>query len=78
MQTISVKNARSQLKSILDRVQAGEEVAILRRGKVIARLVPPSPLAMRLPSLKAFRASIKKSGPPLSTTVREARNEERA
>jgi len=77
MQTISVKNARSKLKSILDRVAAGEEVAILRRGKVIARLVPPTPPAKRLPSLKAFRASIKISGPPLSTIVREARNEER-
>lgn len=78
IRTISVKDARSQLKSILDRVAAGQEVAIMRRGKVVARLVPPYRHEKRLPSLKAFRATIKVSGPPLSTTVLDARNEERA
>jgi prevent-host-death family protein len=34
-----VKEARSKFSSILDQVQAGDEVIIRRRGKEIARLV---------------------------------------
>jgi prevent-host-death family protein len=69
MMTINVKDARSQLKALLDRVAGGEEVVLKRHGKVVARLVPPSRKAKRLPSLKAFRASISLKGLSLSETV---------
>ncbi len=78
MLTISVRDARTQLRTLLDRVAAGEEVAIMLRGKVVARLVPPSSRrANRLPSLKSFRESIRVSGTPLSRTVLQNRKEER-
>ena len=34
--------AKSRLGQLLDWVEAGEEVVITRRGKAVARLVPPS------------------------------------
>ena len=77
MTIINVKDARSQLKQLLDRVAAGEEIAIQRHGKTVARLVPPSPSKKRLPSLQAFRSSIRVSGVPLSTTVIQNRKNER-
>jgi len=33
--------AKSKLGQLLDWVEAGEEVVITRRGRVVARLVPP-------------------------------------
>jgi prevent-host-death family protein len=77
MREISSKEARGKLSSLLKSVEVGEEVVILRRGKQVARLVPPSGVGRRLPSLKEFRASILISGEPLSTTVLEGRKEER-
>ncbi len=77
MTTINVKEARSHLKQLLDRVAAGEEIAIQRHGQTVARLVPPAPSKKRLPSLKSFRSSIRVSGPPLSRMVIQQRHTER-
>jgi prevent-host-death family protein len=33
--------AKTRLGQLLDRVEAGEEIVITRRGRVVARLVPP-------------------------------------
>ncbi len=77
MFTINIKEARSQLKQLLDRVAAGEKIPIQRHGKTVARLVPPSPSKKRLPSLKAFRSSIHVNGIPLSSTIIQRRRSER-
>jgi prevent-host-death family protein len=74
---INVKEARNRLSSLLDRVEEGAEVILLRRGKEVARLVPPSGKGRRLPSLRDFRLSIKLRGSPLSETVIQDRQEER-
>ena len=42
MKEVGAFEARSRLGRLLDRVEAGEEVAITRRGKVVARMVPPA------------------------------------
>ncbi|MCK0113359.1 type II toxin-antitoxin system Phd/YefM family antitoxin [Ornithinimicrobium sp. F0845] len=47
MASISVSTARQTLPAQLDRVQAGEEVAITRHGRVVAVLVHPDALAAR-------------------------------
>jgi prevent-host-death family protein len=47
MSTISASAARQTLPAQLDRVEAGEEVAITRHGRVIAVLVSPSTLKAR-------------------------------
>ncbi len=40
---IGAFEARNKLGQLLDRVEAGEEVVITRRGRIVARLVPPRP-----------------------------------
>ena len=77
MATINIKDARSQLKALLERAEAGEEITIARRGKAIARLVPPVRRSTRLPSMAKSRASIRMKGRSLSATVRQNRKEER-
>lgn len=41
MREIGAFEAKTRLGQLLDWVEAGEEVLITRRGKVVARLVPP-------------------------------------
>lgn len=43
MREIGAFEAKTKLGQLLDWVEAGEEVIITRRGKVVAKLVPPSP-----------------------------------
>jgi prevent-host-death family protein len=74
---ISVKEARSRFSSILDQVEGGDEVIIRRRGKEVARLVPPRGEGKRFPSLKEFRAAIRLKGELLSAAVKRGRGEER-
>ena len=42
MKTVSVAEARSRLKALLDEVSSGQEVSVVRRGREVARLVPPT------------------------------------
>lgn len=42
MKEVGAFEAKSRLGQLLDRVEAGEEVVITRRGKAVARLVPPN------------------------------------
>ncbi len=58
MQEFSVFDAKNKLSALLDQVERGGEVAITRRGKVIAKLVPvasanrPQAAAERLRALR--------------------------
>jgi prevent-host-death family protein len=76
MLEVNVKEARSKLSNLLDRVERGEEIIIKRRGKKVALLVSPE-RKNALPSLKDFRASISIGGKSLSETVTDQRQEER-
>ena len=40
MRTVAVVEAKNQFSALLAAVESGEEVAITRRGRVVARLVP--------------------------------------
>ncbi len=42
MHDIALFEAKNRLSELVNRVQAGEEIAITRRGKVVARLVAPT------------------------------------
>ena len=77
MTRVSVQEVRSNLKALLDRVAQGEEVVIVRRGKEVARLVPPERQGKHFPDLSEFRASIKLRGEPLNETVIRERREAR-
>ena len=74
---VGVVEARRRLRALLDEVAAGKEVCVLRRGKEVARLVPPKGRRRRLPSLVAFRRSLLVRGEPLSTSVIRTRTEAR-
>ena len=76
MLEVSVKEVRSYLSILLDRVEWGEEIIITRRGKKVALLVSPE-RNKTLPSLREFRVSISPPGKPLSETVINLRQEER-
>jgi prevent-host-death family protein len=39
---VALFEAKSRLSELIDRVEAGEEIAVTRRGKVVAHLVPPA------------------------------------
>jgi prevent-host-death family protein len=39
---VNVRQAKTQFSRLLDRVEAGEELVIARRGKPVARLIPYS------------------------------------
>ena len=43
MTDIALFEAKNRLSELIHRVEAGEEIAITRRGKVVARLVAPAP-----------------------------------
>ena len=78
MQTINIREARRRLSELVEAARRGESITITRRGKVVARLVPPDSAApKRFPDLTCFRESIKIEGKPLSETVIEMRGEER-
>ena len=77
MRKVSVKEARENLRELIEQVAAGEEVILLRRGKEVARLVPPQRSRRKLPSLESLRASIHPKGKALSKEVISAREKER-
>jgi prevent-host-death family protein len=58
----NVKDVRNNLRAYLDRAEAGEEIVVLRRGKEVARIVPPQREGGKFPDLTEFRKSIKLRG----------------
>lgn len=43
MKSMTVVEAKSRFSALLAEVEAGEEIAVTRHGKVVARLVPDRP-----------------------------------
>jgi prevent-host-death family protein len=77
MRSVNVSETRENLAQLLDAVEAGEEVVIMRRDRPVARLVPmDKPMA---PFLHPSR--LLNELPPIKTTaaqaVRALRDEER-
>jgi len=68
VKSVNVKTARRGRRRVLEDVRSGEEVVILKRGKQVARLLPPDG-PRRLPSLREFRSSIRVRGGPVSSQV---------
>jgi len=77
MLEINVKEVRSNLSALLERVERGEEIIITRHGRKIARLISAHKTRTSLPSLADFRSGIKIKGKPLSQAVIDSRGRER-
>jgi antitoxin (DNA-binding transcriptional repressor) of toxin-antitoxin stability system len=75
---ISVEEATINFKNLLEQVAKGEEVVLLEENQIVARLVPPQKKEQRLASMKQFRDALAIKGESLSTTIINARIEERS
>ena len=77
MVTVNLAQAKARLSELLDKVEAGQEVVITRRGKAVAHLSaairPKKPLPLR--ELAEFRATMPRLRRPAAELLREARNE---
>lgn len=67
--------AKTQLSSLLDAVEAGEAVVITRRGKPIAELVPRCSVRDLLPQLAALREALPEQQASGVDTMRRLREE---
>lgn len=56
MSTITAAELRRNLKQVLERVQAGEEIIVTCRGRVMGRLVPVRYADRRMEGLDALLA----------------------
>ncbi len=77
MGSISLKQARQRLGRLVEAAERGESTTITRRGRNAARVVPIEARGGRLPGLRAFRATIRLRGKPLSAAVTTAREADR-
>ncbi|MCB0073706.1 MAG: type II toxin-antitoxin system prevent-host-death family antitoxin [Caldilineaceae bacterium] len=77
MSEVNVKELREQLAQYIAQAEAGEEIVITRRGKVVARLMPPETTPPEFPDLTEFRASITLQGEGPLATLLKLRDEAR-
>ena len=75
MVQVTVAEAKSQLSSLLDAVEAGQAVVITRRGKPIAELVPRCSVRDLLPQLATLRGSLPEQPTSGVETMRALRDE---
>ena len=77
MITVSLPQAKARLSELVDKVEAGQEVAITRRGKAVALLSatvrPREPLPLR--DLARFRETMPRLRRPAAELLRAARDE---
>ena len=77
MDTVNLAQAKARLSELLDRVEAGQEVVITRRGKAVAHLSPAAAPKKPLPlaELVGFRAGMPSLRRPAAELLRETRDE---
>lgn len=77
MVTVNLAQAKARLSGLLDKVEAGQEVVITRRGKAVAHLSaavhPKKPLP--LPELAGFQEALPRLRCPAAELLREVRDE---
>jgi len=77
MDTVNLAQAKARLSELLDRVEAGQEVVITRRGKAVAHLSPAAAPRKPLPlaELAGFRKAMPSLRRPAAELLRETRDE---
>jgi len=77
MDSINLADAKAHLSELIDRVEKGETIEILRRGKPVARLVaadrPRKPIDVE--ALKALTASLPYQAESSVDIIRKMRDE---
>lgn len=77
MSTVSVRALRENLRAVLERVEAGEEIVVVRRGREVALIVPPQRERPGFPDLTVFRGQVELRGEPPGDTLARMRSESR-
>ncbi len=80
VRSVSVAEAKSHLSEILDRVEAGEEVVITRRGVEVVRMIPVVPkksTPIDWAAIRAFTSTLPQGTTSAGQYIREMRDEER-
>ena len=76
MATVNLAKAKARLSELLDKVEAGQEVLITRRGKAVAHLSaavrPKKPIPLR--ELAEFRTAMPRLQSPAVKLLRELRD----
>lgn len=78
MQEINVKDARRNISRLLDQVNAGEEIVILKRGRPVARLLQVDNRyrkPVRFPNRSAFRSKLPSMKQSSASLIRDIRDE---
>ena len=77
MKTINVRELRAAIPRLKEELAAEQELVLVSNGEAIARIVPVVPEVKprpRLPSLKAFRATMPMLDRPIEELIREERD----
>lgn len=77
MRTVNVSETREHLAELLDAVEAGEEVLIVRRDRPVARLVPAASAMRPFPSRRALRDALPPMREDAVDVVRALRDDDR-
>lgn len=76
MKSVSFTDFRANASALLDEVEQGETVIVLRHGKAVAEIHPAAPHAKRLPSWKRPGPRLTTKGEGLSTAILGERGRE--
>ena len=78
MVTVNLTQAKARLSELLDKVEAGQEVVITRRGKAVACMSaaagPKKPIPLQ--ELAEFRATMPRLRRPAGELIRDLRDAE--
>lgn len=76
---MNLADAKARFSEVVDRAEAGESVDILRRGRLVARVVPVERTFKKIDveSLRAFTATLPWQEQSSVELLRELRDEER-
>jgi prevent-host-death family protein len=77
MVTVNLAQAKATLSELLDKVEAGEDVVITRRGRAVAHILPALQPKQPLPfeEQASFRATMKRRHRSSAKLLRELRDE---
>jgi len=77
MVTVNLAQAKAHLSELLDKVEAGEEVVITRRGRAVAHILPAvqKKKPLRIKELAEFRSAMPPLRRPSAELLRELREE---
>jgi prevent-host-death family protein len=75
MLTTNLSQAKAHLSELLDKMEAGEEVVITRRGKPVAHMRPATKKPLPLDELAAFRAKMPRWRGSSAELLRQMRDE---